>query len=588
MALSKVIFDTLVVAKTHLRVCQEAPGKCLRCDKLHLCRYLICGNCRFGNKCKNPHDLTSRYNSDLLTEAGIQHLAEKPLFQLLLQNDDYLLPEICLHYNRGNGDHGACRYPTTCISLHLCQHFLQGDCKFGKKCKRAHALDEQSMTILKGRGLSDDNMETLGQIYHCKFILRQQPPGPEVLSEVTDSLRTTPPASPPPSEANQNEICLYFLRQHCSFKEKCPRMHYQLPYRWQVQNAGSLSWIDLPNKEDEDIEKAYCDPKKIVKHLGTTVRRLSTVSSVSKPDYFILTTDWLWYWKDNNRTWVEFGQKKKGDGESSVNSESLERAFLSETETECFSAGRHKYILNFKEMFQQNVKYGTQRDIRRRPRFVSAQEVQDKLRGVSKPGAASSPLAHPVPTNWDKTALPHFGYKRVPLASSSVEYQEVQGWFKRTMQSSVINSIERVQNPSLWQKSQLKEKNGGAAVSERHLFHGTEDTLLDPICEQNFDWRMCGVHGTSYGKGSYFARDASYSNKYARARRGPRGPRTVMFVAHVLVGEFTTGSSSYVRPPSQSTGRGLYDSCVDNIMDPSIFVVFEKHQIYPEYIIDYS
>ena len=85
--------------------------------------------------------------------------------------------------------------------------------------------------------------------------------------------------------------------------------------------------------------------------------------------------------------------------------------------------------------------------------------------------------------------------------------------------------------------------------------------------------------------GSYFARDASYSDKYSRAQRGLR---RVMFVAHVLVGEFTAGSCSYVRPPSKSTGKSLYDSCVDRIRDPSIFVVFEKHQIYPEYIIDYA
>ena len=24
---------------------------------------------------------------------------------------------------------------------------------------------------------------------------------------------------------------------------------------------------------------------------------------------------------------------------------------------------------------------------------------------------------------------------------------------------------------------------------------------MDAICQQNFDWRVCGLHGTSYGKG---------------------------------------------------------------------------------------
>lgn len=40
--------DSIVVAKTSLRLCQSPPGECPQCDKLHLCRYFVCGNCRFG------------------------------------------------------------------------------------------------------------------------------------------------------------------------------------------------------------------------------------------------------------------------------------------------------------------------------------------------------------------------------------------------------------------------------------------------------------------------------------------------------------------------------------------------------------
>lgn len=51
------------------------------------------------------------------------------------------------------------------------------------------------------------------------------------------------------------------------------------------------------------------------------------------------------------------------------------------------------------------------------------------------------------------------------------------------------------------QKEQMKVKNGGKLVDERHLFHGTEPSIVDAICEQNFDWRVCGIHGSHYGKG---------------------------------------------------------------------------------------
>lgn len=39
--------DSVIMAKTPLRVCQTLPGQCAACQSLHLCRYLVCGNCRF-------------------------------------------------------------------------------------------------------------------------------------------------------------------------------------------------------------------------------------------------------------------------------------------------------------------------------------------------------------------------------------------------------------------------------------------------------------------------------------------------------------------------------------------------------------
>ena len=84
--------------------------------------------------------------------------------------------------------------------------------------------------------------------------------------------------------------------------------------------------------------------------------------------------------------------------------------------------------------------------------------------------------------------------------------------------------------------------------------------------------------------GSYFARDAKYSHSYTSGS----GTRT-MFVCRVLVGCYTKGNSGYLRPPPKAGEDAVfYDSCVDDVRDPSIFVVFEKHQVYPEYILKYD
>lgn len=46
---SKIIStDSLVVAKTNLRLCQKKAGECPQCDGLHLCKYFVCGECTFG------------------------------------------------------------------------------------------------------------------------------------------------------------------------------------------------------------------------------------------------------------------------------------------------------------------------------------------------------------------------------------------------------------------------------------------------------------------------------------------------------------------------------------------------------------
>ncbi|XP_028264306.1 protein mono-ADP-ribosyltransferase PARP12 [Parambassis ranga] len=623
--------DSVVVAKTSLRLCQKR--ECTRCDGLHLCRYFVCGDCNFGSRCKNSHSLASPHNAEVLRRSGLHDLTEKQLFQLLLQNDPFLLPEICPHYNKGDGLYGSCRFTTSCTKLHVCQHFFQDDCKFGNSCKRQHSINTGGMKHFQGY-----SQEILHKIYRNKLIITQEgqatvAPVPTPQPSQQQASRSNP-GSPtsvvcptkPKTDADRSEICLYFIRGHCSFKETCVRVHWLLPYRWQVLDSNGETWKDLPNMEE--VEKAYCDPAQNTSCMdqpssisglfralsfqssaspnvqsvdfktmtcgGSPVRRLSTASSVLKPPHYILTTEWVWYWRDDGGAWLEFGLGDS-DKASTITSQTLENVYLADKDAAIpFSAGKQHYVLHFKDgtraelMYQENLKHKTRREVRRRPRFVSTQDVAVKK---SPPlVSTNSTTAGIVPPNWDKSALPEYGYKLIHLPKTASDYKSIETLFQRTMPTSRINSIQRIQNPSLWkvfqwQEEQMKKKNGGNSINRLYLFHGTEESLIEAICEQNFDWRMCGVHGTAYGKGSYFARDASYSDRYARAKGRPN---KIVFVALVLVGEYTKGNSAYARPPSKGPGTMLYDSCVDNQSNPSIYVIFEKHQIYPEYVINYS
>ncbi|MBN3271030.1 PAR12 polymerase, partial [Polyodon spathula] len=598
--------DITIIAKTSVRLCKQYPKE-------------DCADCNILNKCRNSHDLHSVHNSNILRANQLQGLQEAELSQLLLQNDPSLLPEVCSHYNKGNGEYGSCTFKTKCTKLHICQHFLQGNCKFGQQCKRSHKFDANAQKMLEVRGLSAELISNLPSIYSNIYTINCSTGSSAVQSNTSHPIQTTisdgcvtsvswEPSVSFISDVDSDEICLFYIRKHCSFKdyqtllfvlfkEKCIRVHFHLPYKWEVFNG--LTWKDLPNMEE--IEKAYCDPGNTTSNesppinfltmtLGSAkVRRLSTASSVTKPPHFILTTEWVWYWKDQCGVWIEYGNQDDAENVSSVNTEVLENLFLADGDgVVLFSSGGQQYTLSFKDMYQKNLKYKTKREVRRRPKFISSKAVDIKIKRDSS--ESQSLTAVSVPSHWDQGALPEFRYKLIELSKSSGEFQHVDGLFKRTMAAATVHKIQRIQNPSLWkmfqwQKEQMKKKNGGESVDEKILFHGTEQTLLDAICEQNFDLRICGVHGSLYGKGSYFARDASYFHNYSKTRNGTQ----ILFVARVLVGEFTRGKSNYVRPPSKEGNKtSFYNSCVDSKSNPSIFVIFEKHQIYPEYLIEYN
>ena len=134
---------------------------------------------------------------------------------------------------------------------------------------------------------------------------------------------------------------------------------------------------------------------------------------------------------------------------------------------------------------------------------------------------------------------------------------------------------------------QKTEESPLNAANEKQLFHGTSPDVVDAICKQNFDWRKSGKNATKYGDGSYFADNARFSSQYAKM---DEECYYFIFLAKVLVGSYTVGKPDYRRPPPREPSNpasDLYDSCVDRIHNPTIFVVFDIDQYYPEYIIKF-
>ena len=91
-----------------------------------------------------------------------------------------------------------------------------------------------------------------------------------------------------------------------------------------------------------------------------------------------------------------------------------------------------------------------------------------------------------------------------------------------------------------------------------------------------------------YGKGTYFALNANYSAQNTYSVPNQQGHKH-MYFCRVLTGDYTVGTQTMIVPPSKSAnGIDQYDTVVDNVSAPTIFVVFRDDHAYPEYLITFT
>mmetsp|Transcript_99421 Transcript_99421/g.157293 ORF Transcript_99421/g.157293 Transcript_99421/m.157293 type:complete len:419 (-) Transcript_99421:105-1361(-) len=174
------------------------------------------------------------------------------------------------------------------------------------------------------------------------------------------------------------------------------------------------------------------------------------------------------------------------------------------------------------------------------------------------------------------------------------EKQQVIDWFGKTLMGKCsVVKVERIQNLSLWQsfavkRQTVKSREGSSSTTECErvwLFHGTNAETVPKIIQQGFNRSFCGKNATMYGKGVYFARDAAYSARATYSIPDSSGIQR-MFLCRVVVGEYCKGVKDALAPdPRDKTGTLLYDSTVDTVKDPSIFVTYHDAQAYPDYLV---
>lgn len=99
---------------------------------------------------------------------------------------------------------------------------------------------------------------------------------------------------------------------------------------------------------------------------------------------------------------------------------------------------------------------------------------------------------------------------------------------------------------------------------------------------------MCLLSATVYGQGVYFACDASYSSSTTYSKPDDSSGNRYMYFGCVLTGEFCKGTSDMKEPPKKAADSHFrYDSTVNDLNSPSMFVTYRDSQVYPYYLITF-
>lgn len=197
----------------------------------------------------------------------------------------------------------------------------------------------------------------------------------------------------------------------------------------------------------------------------------------------------------------------------------------------------------------------------------------DKTQGVS------------LPEHW--SPMGNSNYIKVELKPGA-EYDQVKNAFPGNF---TIVKIERIQNIGLYRKYKIhldqtnKTNPPGTNNETKGLWHGTSDAVTEKINAHGFDRSYCGKNATAYGMGVYFARDAQYSLSSTYSPPDTNGHKHI-YMCNVITGISCLGSPNIRFLPDNPNVPGTkFDSSVNDLNAPSIFVIFHDASVYPTYLI---
>ncbi|XP_048249256.1 protein mono-ADP-ribosyltransferase PARP14-like [Haliotis rufescens] len=194
--------------------------------------------------------------------------------------------------------------------------------------------------------------------------------------------------------------------------------------------------------------------------------------------------------------------------------------------------------------------------------------------------------AVPLPNTWEDMGAKDMVAPRIMAGPEADELRQI-------FMSSAGNKFEilgvfRIQHRYLYEQYQIQkeamERNYPHKSNERQLWHGTNVDAIKNINKYGFNRGYCGKNGTKYGRGVYFATEASYSANDVLSVPDDAKHKYI-YLAHVLTGVSTKGSKKMFDTPLIDRKRSVrYGCAVDRSDNPSMYVVFRDTQAYPKYL----
>jgi poly [ADP-ribose] polymerase 10/14/15 len=254
----------------------------------------------------------------------------------------------------------------------------------------------------------------------------------------------------------------------------------------------------------------------------------------------------------------------------------LESARMKDIQWMKVNCGVYCSVIDFKNMLEIDISSGKTCSIRR----------------IDKPNIALPKFWQPLPLENGAEKACHL----FTVPSGTEEYESVVKEFGETMYGKrcIIVKLERIQNFNEYSKhcaflDVLKRKYGGGVLLKR-LFHGTSSASIEAIAHQGFNRIFAAdANAAVFGKGVYFAGRSNYSAQEKYSVPDEHGNQK-MFICRVVVGKYTKGEKTMKVAPPFDPSRNkhlLFDTLVDNVTNPTIYVVMSDSQAYPEYVVTF-